>query len=151
MDPALYDEEGDGLVGAGLIGSERDGGFAEYFAVPAESAHAVESTLSDEELATLPTAYVTAERMLKRARVSGGETVLVTGASSGVGSALVQLAKARGAYVVAMVGPGNDVKVREIGADAAVVRGAPDLPAAVSDASDGQPVDVVGGDYFPIC
>lgn len=51
VDPSLYAEEGDGIVGAGFIGSERDGGFAEYVAVPAENAHAVESTLSDEELA----------------------------------------------------------------------------------------------------
>lgn len=109
--------------------------------------------MSDEELATFPTAYVTAERMLKRARVSTGETVLVTGASGGVGSALVQLAKARGARVIAVVGPGKDEKVREIGADWVVGRGAPDLPAAVSDASGGRPVDavadVVGGGSFP--
>lgn len=153
VDPTLYTDEGDGLVGAGLIGSERDGGFAEYVAVPAENAHAVESALGDEELATFPTAYVTAERMLKRARLKGGETVLVTGASGGVGSALVQLAKARGAWVVAIVGPGKEEKVRDIGADAVVPRGAPDTPAAVSHASGGRPVDavadVVGGDSFP--
>ena len=153
VDPTLYAEEGHGLVGAGLIGSERDGGFAEYVAVPAANAHAVESPLGDEELATFPTAYVTAERMLKRARVSRGETLLVTGASGGVGSALVQLAKARGARVVAVVGPGKEEKVREIGADAVVGRGAPDLTAAVSGASGGRAVDavadVVGGDSFP--
>lgn len=152
VDPALYAGEGNGLVGAGFIGSERDGGFAEYVAVPAGNAHPVDSALSDEELATFPTAYVTAERMLKRARLKNGETVLVTGASGGVGSGLVQLAKARDAYVVAVVGPGKEERVRGIGADAVVARGAPDLPAAASEASGGRPVDVaadvVGGNSF---
>lgn len=152
VDPSLYAGEGDGSVGVGFIGSERDGGFAEYVAVPAENAHAIESPLSDEELATFPTAYVTAERMLKRARLRADETVLVTGASGGVGSALVQLAKARGAYVIAVVGSGKEELVRGIGADAVVARGTPDLPAAVSEASGGRPIDavadVVGGDSF---
>ena len=151
VDPTLYD--GDAPVGVGAIGSERDGGFAEYVTVPAGNAHTVESPLSDEELATFPTAYVTAERMLKRARVAGGESILVTGASGGVGSALVQLARARGAWVIAVVGPGKEGRVREIGADAVVSRGVPDLIGAVSDASGGRPIDVVadvvGGDSFP--
>jgi NADPH:quinone reductase-like Zn-dependent oxidoreductase len=155
VDPTLYAEGGDGPIGAGLIGSERDGGFAEYVTVPAENAHAVETPLSDEELATFPTAYVTAERMLKRARLVGGETALVTGASGGVGSALVQLAKARGAYVIAVVGPGKEERVRGIGADAVIARGATDIPAAASAASGGRPVDavadVVGGGSFPVC
>ena len=91
--------------------------------------------------------------MLKRARVAAGEAVLVTGASGGVGSALVQLARARGAWVGAVVGKGKEDKVREIGADAVVSRGVPDLIGAVSDASGGRPIDVVadvvGGDSFP--
>lgn len=153
VDPTLYAEEGSGLVGVGAIGSERDGGFAEYVTVPASNAHTVESPLSDEELATFPTAYVTAERMLKRARVAEGETILVTGASGGVGSALVQLAKARGAWVIARVGPGKERKIREVGADAVIARGVDDLDTAVSNASDGRPLDVVadvvGGDSFP--
>jgi len=153
VDPTLHGGEGSGSVGAGFISSERDGGFAEYVAVPAGNAHFVDSAMSDEELATFPTSYVTAERMLKRARLEDGETVLVTGASGGVGSALVQLAKARGAYVVAVVGPGKEGRVRGIGASAVVARGAPDMPAAASKASGGRPVDVVadvvGGDSFP--
>ena len=152
VDPVLYSEEGDGLVGAGLIGSERDGGFAEYVAVPAENAHAVSTALTDEELATFPTAYVTAERMLNRARVAEGETVFVTGASGGVGSALVQLVKIRGARVVALVGPGKEGKARELGADVVVTRGVTNLPGAVSEATDGYVdvvADVVGGDSFP--
>lgn len=144
VDPTLYSEEGDGLVGAGLIGSERDGGFAEYVTVPAENAHKVDTSLTDEELAVFPTAYVTAERMLNRARVARGETVFVTGASGGVGSALVQLVKARDARVVALVGSGKEGRARALGADTVVARGAPEsLPEAVSKAAGGYPVDVV--------
>ena len=153
VDPTLYSGEGDGLVGAGVIGSERDGGFAEYVTVPAANAHAVETGLTDEDLATFPTAYVTALRMLDRARVSGGETVLVTGASGGVGSALVQLARVREARVVALTSPGKEGRVRDLGAAGVVTRGIKDLPAAAREAADGRPVDVVadvaGGDIFP--
>ena len=90
VDFAIYSGE-EGVAEAEIIGSERDGGFAEYVVVPAENAHEVNTTLTDEELATFPTAYLTAEHMLNRARVAGEEWTFVTGASGGVGSALVQL------------------------------------------------------------
>jgi len=125
-----------------LIGSERDGGFAELVSVPAQNAHAIESDLGDAELATFPTAYVTAERMLNRARLAAGETVLVTGASGGVGTGLVQLAKIRGATVVAIVGAGKEELVRGIGADAVVARGR-DVTAAVEQALEGVALDIV--------
>lgn len=151
VDPTLYAEGEDDPVD--VLGSERDGGFAEYVVVPTENAHAIESQLSDEELATFPTAYVTAERMLNRARVVEGETVLVTGASGGVGSALAQLAGARGARVVAVVGAGKEDRIRSIGASGVVTRGSPDLLAAIAEAADGRLIDVVadvvGGDVFP--
>jgi NADPH:quinone reductase-like Zn-dependent oxidoreductase len=117
VDNALYSGGEEGLVDSGLIGSERDGGFAEYVAIPAENAHAIESDLSDAELATFSTAYVTSLRMLNRARVSAGETVLVTGASGGVGSGLVQLARLRGARVIALVGSGKEDQARALGTE----------------------------------
>ena len=151
VDLTLYGGEGDGLVDAGCIGSERDGGFAEYVAVPAENAHAVDCDLSDAELATFPCAYVTGERMLNRARVKAGETILITGASGGVGSGLIQLAQARGARVAALVGPGKEDQARALGAEAVITRGVDDLPAAVADAAG--PIDVVAdpvaGPLFP--
>ncbi len=142
VDNALYAGAGEGLLEAGLIGSERDGGFAELVSVPAQNAHAIESDLGDAELATFPTAYVTAERMLNRARLAAGETVLVTGASGGVGTGLVQLAKIRGATVVAIVGAGKEELVRGIGADAVVARGR-DVTAAVEQALEGVALDIV--------
>jgi NADPH:quinone reductase-like Zn-dependent oxidoreductase len=143
VDNALYaGEDDDGLLGAGLIGSERDGGFAEHVSVPAQNAHRVESELSDAELASFPTAYVTAERMLNRARLAAGETVLVTGASGGVGTGLVQLAKIRGATVVGIVGAGKEDLVRGLGADTVVTR-QDDVTSAVRTTLAGTPLDVV--------
>jgi NADPH:quinone reductase-like Zn-dependent oxidoreductase len=152
VDNALYSGGEEGLVDSGLIGSERDGGFAEYVAVPAENAHAIESDLSDAELATFPTAYITSLRMLNRARVSAGETVLVTGASGGVGSGLVQLARLRGARVIALVGSGKEDQARALGTELVITRDTRNLPAAVAKAAGGRPIDVVadvvGGNVF---
>ena len=86
----------------GYFGSECDGGFAEYAVVPMQNARPIESPLSDAELATFSCSYSTAEGMMSRAGVGPGDTVLITGASGGVGSALIQLAKRRGARVIAL-------------------------------------------------
>ena len=116
------------------LGSECDGGFAEYVAVPGVEAFDVETSLSDEELGCIPCAYGTAEGMLARADVGPGDRVLVTGASGGVGFAAVQLAKLRGASVAAVVGNAEKAKIlREHGADEIVMRGA-------------NPVDVLGSE-----
>jgi NADPH:quinone reductase-like Zn-dependent oxidoreductase len=143
VDPTLYTDQGDGLIGCGIIGSERDGGFAEFVSVPADNAHGISSDWSDAELATFPCAYVTAERMLNRARVITGETVLVTGASGGVGSALVQLVAARGARAVAVVGADKAKALRELEPAAIVQREVDDLPAAVREILGDCPVDAV--------
>ena len=143
VDPTLYGSRGDGLVDAGYLGSERDGGFAEFVAVPEKNAHAVDSPLSDAELATFPCSYGTAQRMLNRARVITGETVLVTGASGGVGSALLQLVTALGARAVAVVGTGKEKTVRELDPAGVVSRDAPDLAAALSELLGDCPLDVV--------
>ena len=86
------------------MASDFDGAFAEYVRVPAAEIFPVDCDWSDAQLATVPCAYGTAENMLHRARVGDGEHVLVTGASGGVGSATVQLAKRRGARVTAVAG-----------------------------------------------
>jgi NADPH:quinone reductase-like Zn-dependent oxidoreductase len=138
---------------AGYLGSERDGGYAEYVTVPAGNAFAIRSRLCDAELATFPCSYSTAEYMLTRARVGEGEAVLVTGASGGVGSALVQLARRRGARVIAVAGRGKMQAVAELGAEQVIPRDAEDLEAAVRAAVPEGEVhvvaDVVGGKGFP--
>ncbi len=133
---------------AGCIGSERDGGFAEYAVVPEQCAHPIESDLSDEELASFPCAYVTAENLVSRPRVGATDTVLVTGASGGVGSASVQLCKRRGARVIAMASEAKHAAVRELGADAALPRSVDDLATAISAQAGGDGVDVV---LDPVC
>lgn len=158
VDNALYADaptEFHSLVNADLIGSERNGGYAEYSAVPAENAHRVQSSLSAAELATFPTSYVTAERMLNRASVSAGDEVFVTGASGGVGTGLVQLARRRGARVIGLTSSGKAETVRAIGADEVVLRDEADISATIGDWTDDGQVDVVadvvGGELFQEC
>ena len=99
------------------MASDFDGAFAQFVRVPASEAFAIDCDWTDVELATIPCAYGTAENMLHRADVRAGEHVLITGASGGVGSAVIQLAKRRGATVTAIAGQAKIARVREIGAD----------------------------------
>ena len=150
VDPAIYDGPGPDAGLAGLLGSEADGGFAEYVVVAAPRVHAVDdSPLSDVELAALPIAYGTALGMLERGSVGRGHTVLVTGASGGVGVAAVQLARARGARVVALCSGSKEDAVRRAGADVTVDRTRDsvlaDASAAAPDGYDAV-IDVVAGE-----
>jgi NADPH:quinone reductase-like Zn-dependent oxidoreductase len=152
VDFSLYNRDDDSLADIDYIGHGRDGGYAEYCAVPAENAHAVETSMSDAELATFCCAYLTGEHMLDRAGVAAGERVLVTGASGGVGSGLIQLCRARGAIPYAVTSRAKADAVKAIGAEATVLRGEGDLADAVEVATGGQPIDVVtdlvGGPLF---
>jgi NADPH:quinone reductase-like Zn-dependent oxidoreductase len=134
------------------LGSERDGGFAEYVVVPSINAHPVDSPLSDAELATFPCSYDTAAEMLERAGLAKGETIVVTGAAGGVGTALIQLALARGAHVVAIAGAAKESRLRELGAHDFVARDTGDLQSSVESLIGKQGADVVadvvGGDMF---
>ncbi|WP_309084643.1 alcohol dehydrogenase family protein [Chelativorans sp.] len=143
VDFSIYNRDDDSLADIDYIGHGRDGGYAEYVAVPADHAHVVRTGMSDVELATFACAYLTGEHMLDRARVAAGERVLITGASGGVGSGLVQLVRARDAIPYAVVGPGKGDAVRAIGAEAVISRETPDLPAAVAQATGGGQIDVV--------
>ena len=129
------------------MASDFDGAFAEYVKVPAGEAFPVDCGWSDAELATTPCAYGTAENMLHRAGVKAGEHVLVAGASGGVGSATVQLAKRRGATVTAIVGADKADKLKEIGADRVILRDE-DPVAAIGKESVEVVVDNVAGAGF---
>ena len=150
IDPWLRDRERPEDRGlAGYLGSERDGGYAEYCTVPGENVYPVSVGLSDVELASFACSWSTAEHMLQRAALRPGESIAIPGASGGVGSALVQLAKRRGARVVAVAGASKLDQVSELGADAAVARESADAVAAAVDANRGRfdiVADVVGGD-----
>jgi NADPH:quinone reductase-like Zn-dependent oxidoreductase len=142
VDFGIYDSEDPDDPSVDYIGHGRAGGFAEYTAVPAANAHAVETELGDAELATFCCAYVTAERMLERARVGKGDRVLVTGASGGVGSAVIQLCRARDAVPYAVAGDGKDQAVLSIGAEAVIRRGTAKLQQEITDATGGADLDV---------
>ncbi len=145
-------DEPDNRDKSGYFGSERWGGFAEYTTAPAVNAFKVETVLGDAELATFPCSYSTAEHMLERSGLAAGQTVLITGASGGVGSALVQLAKRRGATVVALAGASKMAAVDELGADHVLPRDVEGLAGALAAATGRDTVDVaadiVGGDRF---
>ncbi|MBX5212126.1 alcohol dehydrogenase family protein [Rhizobium sp. NZLR11] len=134
------------------LGGERDGGFAEYTVVPAENAYTIQSSLTDAELATFPTSYDTAEEMLVRARLGDGETVVVTGAAGGVGTALVQLSLIRGATVIAIAGAAKEERLKALGAHHFVARENPNPREAIEKLVGERAVhvvaDVVGGPFF---
>ncbi|MBT5570825.1 MAG: zinc-binding dehydrogenase [Tateyamaria sp.] len=139
----------DDINKTGYFGSERDGGFAEYTTTPARNALAIKSDLTDAELATFSCSYSTAEGLLTRAQVGSNDTVLVPGASGGVGGALVQLAKRRGARVIAMASETKHADVASLGPDTLLPRAPNDLRAALGDEKITVVADIVGGPYWP--
>jgi len=129
------------------LASDFDGAFAQFVKVGASEVFPVDCDWSDAELGTIPCAYGTAENMIHRANVSGDEQVLVAGASGGVGSAVVQLAKRRGTMVTAIAGKEKLARVRSIGADRVIARD-DDIVACLGENSVDVVVDNVAGPAF---
>lgn len=129
------------------MGSDFDGAFAQYVTVPASEVFPVECDWSDVELGTIPCAYGTAENMVHRTGVSAGETVLVAGASGGVGSAVVQLVKRRGATAIAIAGKDKADVIASLGADRVIMRGEDPIEALGAETVD-VVVDNVAGPGF---
>jgi NADPH:quinone reductase-like Zn-dependent oxidoreductase len=148
IEPCIREAHGRELEQPWYFGSECDGGFAEFTVVASRHAYKIKSELSDIEIASFPCSYSTAENLLTRANVKAGERVLVTGASGGVGSAAVQLAKARGAYVMAVTSPAKSDAVHELGADKTLSRET-DLVEAVGSNGIEVVVDIVAGEKWP--
>ena len=153
IEPCLCEENGQALpddATAWYFGSECDGGFAEYTVVSARHAHAISSDcpLTDIELASFPCSYSTAENMLTRSQVTQHDKVLVTGASGGVGSAVVQLAKARGAYVIAVTSTAKAQQLQDLGADEIVDR-SQSLAESLGENSVNVVLDLVAGPSWP--
>src|SRR5437764_11203477 len=103
----------------GLMGEMLDGGMAEYCLVAADQLVAMPAGVSFEDAASLPVAYGTAHRMLiTHKTVKKGDKVLVLGASGGVGTGCVILAKMLGAQVIACASSADKLKrLKELGAD----------------------------------
>jgi len=128
-----------------MIGYRRDGGYAEFVAVPGINIIPKPANLSWEAAAALPLVSITAWHMLvSRANVQPGEVVLVHAAGSGVGSIAIQVAKLRGARVITTASSEEKlVKARELGADETVNYTAADWPKQVRKLTGGRGVDVV--------
>lgn len=127
------------------IGVTRDGTLAEYVAVPEESLAPAPADWTPEEAASAALVHLTAWRALViQGEVDATKTVMVTGASGGVGTAAVQQAKALGARVVALSRSAEKRKALEaLGADVTIDSDAEDLEARVKKALNGGRVDVV--------
>jgi NADPH:quinone reductase-like Zn-dependent oxidoreductase len=150
IDPWILDPADPGdLAAARYFGSDVDGGFAEWCVAPARNVHPVDSAWSDAELATFACSASTAENLLTKTAVAAGQSVVVSGASGGVGTAVLQLARARGAHVIAVASAAKTEGLAAIGADVVVDRNEPDLAAALRRAAPAGAihavVDVVGG------
>lgn len=129
------------------MGSDFDGAFAQYVKVPATEAFSVNTNWSDAELGSIPCAYGTAENMIHRGNLKSGEKILVTGASGGVGSALVQLAKRRGAHVTGVASKAKIDLIYSVGADDMIERGE-DLIAKLGEEYFDIIIDNVAGEVF---
>lgn len=132
------------------LGSDMDGAFAQFVKVPASEVFVVDSDWSDVELATIPCAYGTAENMLHRAGVGAGHRVLVAGASGGVGSAVVQLARRRGAEVVAITTAPKAAQVRALGAQRVLLRDEDPCKVLGDGAVDVVVDNVAGAGFGPL-
>lgn len=118
----------------GLVGEVIDGGRADYVRIAADQLIAVAPGVELRDAACLPLAYGTARRMLGKRPIKAGETVLVLGASGGVGVACVQLAKLAGARVIACASsPGKVAALEALGVDHVVNYAATSFLEAVKD------------------
>jgi len=131
--------------GVGYYGSECDGGFAEYTKIDYRHVHTVNSALSHAELATFATSWMTAEGMLNRANVTAKDTVMITGASGGVGSALISLSKRRGAKTVAITSAKKRAAIETLAPDEILIRGKDDIAGRKVSVV----ADLVAGNMFP--
>ena len=129
------------------MASNFDGAFAEYVKVPSSEIFPINCNWSNEELATIPCSYGTAENMLHISKCNNLDTVLITGASGGVGSAAIQLAKARGSKVIAILNKSKFEKALNIGADQVIDRNDKLIDILGHNSVD-LVVDIVGGDHF---
>jgi len=129
------------------------GGYAEYCAAPAPQCLPIPAGLGAVEAAALPETFFTVwDNVFTRGRLAAGETLLVHGGSSGIGTTAIQLARAMGARVLTTAG--SDEKCRaceKLGAERAINYRTEDFVAVVKEATAGKGVDVVldmvGGDY----
>jgi len=133
-----------------VMGSECNGGFAEYVTARSLETFKINSNWSDIELASIPCSYSTAEGMLHRVNLKA-EKIFINGASGGVGSAAVQLAKRRTAHVTAQCSLSKFEEIKKIGANEVVSREA-DLVKELGKNKFDVVIDLVAGNnWMQLC
>ena len=141
-------------VGARVCALVAGGGYAEYVAAPAVQCLPVPGILSMEEAGAVPETFFTVYyNVFMRAKLQRGETMLVHGGSSGIGTTAIMLAKALGARVIVTAGTAEKCAAcRRLGADVAIDYKQEDFVARTLEATGGQGADVVldmvGGEYL---
>lgn len=142
-------------IGEPVMALVPGGGYADYAVVHEGNALPIPPGLSYEEAGAIPETYFTVwTNVFDRGRLQAGETFLVHGGTSGIGTTAIQLAKAFGATVIATAGSQDkcDACLR-LGADVAVNYRSQDFVAATKEATGGRGadliLDMVGGDYIP--
>jgi NADPH2:quinone reductase len=140
----------DGLAaGRRVVAVPIFGGYAERVVCRASSAFALPDGADLVEAAAMPVAFLTAGYAIDEARVRPGETVVVTAAAGGVGTALMQLLALRGARVIALVGSERKFAVcRELGASEVALYGAATTIGAISGSRVDVVIDAIGGETF---
>ena len=144
----------DPVVGARVCALVAGGGYAEYVAAPAVQCLPVPGALSMEEAAALPETFFTVYyNVFMRSRLRSGETLLIHGGSSGIGTTAILLAKAFGARVIVTAGSAEKCAAcRTLGADVAIDYKQDDFVARTREATGGQGadliLDMVGGEYL---
>jgi NADPH:quinone reductase-like Zn-dependent oxidoreductase len=130
------------IVGASL---NLDGGYAEYVRVPVQHLLKAPRNLSFEESASFPLTFLTAWHMvISRGELQPGQTILVIGGSSGIGSAAIQISRLAGARVIATVGsPEKFEKAKKMGADFVLNHETEPVHAKVKELTHGDGVDLV--------
>ena len=153
VNPALWDGECEWCargeeslcVAFKVLGEHVNGGFAEFAAVPARNLLPLPDDLPFEEAAAVPLVFQTAWRgLISRARLQAGESVLVTGASGGVSTAAIQIAKHAGATVFALTSGARTMQgVKELGADFVIDRNVASFADEIRTLTERRGVDVV--------
>lgn len=140
----------------GDVGFTRDGSHAEFIVVPERGARLKPKSLSMIEAASVGRNYVTAFfGLIRKAELKGGETVLVTGASGGVGSSVIKIAKSKNARVIALYRRIPDPeRASRLGIDLALSTESDNIANRVKQFTQGRGVDVafdcVGGGLFEV-
>jgi NADPH:quinone reductase-like Zn-dependent oxidoreductase len=126
-----------------VLGLMSDGGYAEFVSVPVENVVPIPDHVGFVPAAAFPLTFLTAWHMLSRAELRNGEVVLVLAGGSGVGQAAIQVARARGARVLATSGPAKKERTLALGAEAVFDHYSSDFAREARAATQGAGVDVV--------